>query len=227
MARGSTRSSLGLAAVTRIAGSSALDRLGIRRRTERAVSTITRTGFTTATAASRAFVAVSRRSSPARPPVPRGPELFDLTPTDEQRMLVEVVRAFAADRVRPAAAEADAACRTPDEVTTTAAELGIAQIGVPETIGGLAAERTAVTNVLVAEALAHGDLGIAVACLAPGAVSGALSLWVPPTSRRSTCPSFVAGRAARRRARDPRAAARPSTRPTCARRRDPCPAATR
>jgi alkylation response protein AidB-like acyl-CoA dehydrogenase len=184
--------SIGLAAVTRIAGSSYLDRLGLRRRTERAVFTLTRTGFTTATAASRAFVAVSKRSSPARPPAPRGPVLFDLTPTDEQRMLVEVVRAFAADRVRPAAAGADAACRTPDEVTTTAAELGIAQIGVPETIGGLAAERTAVTNVLVAEALAHGDLGIAVACLAPAAVSGALSLWGTADQQSQYLPSFVA-----------------------------------
>jgi alkylation response protein AidB-like acyl-CoA dehydrogenase len=46
-----------------------------------------------------------------------------------------------------------------------------------------------VTNVLVAEALAHGDLGIAVACLAPGAVSGALSLWGTRTSRRQYLPA--------------------------------------
>jgi alkylation response protein AidB-like acyl-CoA dehydrogenase len=94
--------------------------------------------------------------------------------------------------VRPAAIEADAACRTPDGITATAAELGISQIGVPEEVGGLAAERTAVTNVLVAEALAYGDLGIAVACLAPAAVSSALSLWGTAAQQGQYLPSFVA-----------------------------------
>jgi alkylation response protein AidB-like acyl-CoA dehydrogenase len=182
----------GLAAVNRLAGSPTLDRLGIRRRTERAVFTLTRTGFTTATAASRAFVAVRNRSTPARPATPRPPDLFDLTPTDDQRMLVDVVREFAAERVRPAAQDADAACRTPDGITATAAELGITQIGVPEEVGGLAGERTAVTNVLVAEALAHGDLGIAVACLAPAAVSSALSLWGTAEQQGQYLPAFVA-----------------------------------
>jgi alkylation response protein AidB-like acyl-CoA dehydrogenase len=182
----------GLAAVNRLAGSPTLDRLGIRRRTERAVFTLTRTGFTTVTAASRAFVAVRNRSTPARPASARPSGLFDVTPTDEQRMLVDVVREFAAERVRPAAAEADQACRAPDEITATAAELGITQIGVPEEVGGLAAERTAVTNVLVAEALAHGDLGIAVACLAPGAVSSALSLWGTAEQQGQYLPAFVA-----------------------------------
>ncbi len=183
---------LGLAAVNRLAGSHTLDRLGLRRQTERAVFTLTRTGFSTATAASRAFVAVKKRSAPARPATPSTPDLFDLTPTDDQRMLVDVVREFAAERVRPAALQADAACRTPAEITTTAAELGITQIGVPEEVGGLAAERTAVTNVLVAEALAHGDLGIAVACLAPGAGGSALSLWGTAGQQAQYLPAFVA-----------------------------------
>jgi alkylation response protein AidB-like acyl-CoA dehydrogenase len=183
---------VGLAAVNRLAGSDTLDRLGIRRRTERAVFTLTRTGFSTATAASRAFVAVRNRSTPARPATPGRASLFDLTPTEDQQMLVDVVREFAAERIRPAASRADADCSTPDDVVNTATELGITQIGVPEEAGGLAAERTAVTNVLVAEALAHGDLGIAVACLAPGAVGNALSLWGDADQQGQYLPAFVA-----------------------------------
>jgi alkylation response protein AidB-like acyl-CoA dehydrogenase len=38
-------------------------------------------------------------------------------------------------------------------------------------------ERSAVTSVLLGEALARGDMGIALACLAPAAVSTAISLW--------------------------------------------------
>jgi alkylation response protein AidB-like acyl-CoA dehydrogenase len=50
-------------------------------------------------------------------------------------------------------------------------------VGVPEELGGAVAQRSAVTTVLMSEALAQGDMGIAVACLAPAAVSTALSLW--------------------------------------------------
>src|SRR5438270_10464887 len=50
-------------------------------------------------------------------------------------------------------------------------------VGVPESLGGALEERSAVTSVLMSEALAQGDMGIAVACLAPAAVSTALSLW--------------------------------------------------
>jgi hypothetical protein len=49
-----------------------------------------------------------------------------------------------------------------------------------------------VTGVLVAEALAHGDLGIAVACLAPAAVSTALSLWGDADQQATYLPAFVA-----------------------------------
>jgi alkylation response protein AidB-like acyl-CoA dehydrogenase len=50
-------------------------------------------------------------------------------------------------------------------------------VGVPEELGGALEERSAVTSALMGEALAQGDMGMAVACLAPAAVSTALSLW--------------------------------------------------
>jgi hypothetical protein len=72
-----------------------------------------------------------------------------------------------------------------------ASELGITALGVPEELGGVGTERSAVTNVLVAEALAHGDLGLAVACLAPSAVSTALVLWGDEHQQAAYLPSFV------------------------------------
>ena len=50
-------------------------------------------------------------------------------------------------------------------------------LGVPEELGGATGERSAVTTVLVAEKLAHGDMGLATAILAPGGVATAISLW--------------------------------------------------
>jgi hypothetical protein len=70
-------------------------------------------------------------------------------------------------------------------------ELGINQLGVPESLGGMSAERSTTTGVLVAEALAHGDMGLAVACLAPAAVSTALVLWGDASQQASYLPAFV------------------------------------
>ena len=54
-----------------------------------------------------------------------------------------------AEVVRPAAADADAACATPGQVLKAADEVGLALLGVPESHGGLSAERTAVAGTLV------------------------------------------------------------------------------
>jgi alkylation response protein AidB-like acyl-CoA dehydrogenase len=64
-------------------------------------------------------------------------------------------------------------------------------VGVPEELGGAVAERSAVTTVLMAEALAQGDMGIAVACLAPAGVSTALSLWGVADQQATYLPEFV------------------------------------
>jgi alkylation response protein AidB-like acyl-CoA dehydrogenase len=169
--------SWGLALINRIAGSGRLDRLGLRPRAERAAYHVTRTGMGTAAALSRTFGAAGRLGSPHRLPKAPGGELFDLTPTPDQQLLVDAVRRIATERVRPAAAEADRACRAPDALIATAVELGLWQVSVPESLGGFSEHRSPVTGVLIAEALATGDLGLAVAMLAPAAVATALSLW--------------------------------------------------
>ena len=64
-------------------------------------------------------------------------------------------------------------------------------VGVPEELGGAVAKRSAVTTVLMAEALAQGDMGIAVACLAPAGVSTALSLWGDADQQATYLPEFV------------------------------------
>ena len=116
---------------------------------------------------------------------------FDLTPTDEQRMLVDAVRNFALNRVRPAALAADAACQTPPALLATAAELGLTTIGVPEPLGGVLEHRATVTAALIAEALAEGDMGVALACLSPAGVATALGLWGDADQQAAHMPAFV------------------------------------
>ncbi|WP_167121191.1 acyl-CoA dehydrogenase family protein [Amycolatopsis viridis] len=183
---------LGLAALSRLAGSRALERAGLREPVQNLVAAATRNGFKVAGAASRTFTSARRhRGAGTRPAPAEDKGLFDLTPTEDQRMIVETVGEFAAEQLRPAAAEADEKLSPPDGLLTRAAELGVTQIGIPEELGGAGTERSVVTNALVAEALAHGDLGLAVAVLAPSAVSNALVLWGDAQQQADYLPEFV------------------------------------
>src|ERR687886_619515 len=58
-----------------------------------------------------------------------------------------------------------------------AQELGLGMLGVPEELGGAVSERSTVTTVLAAEALAHGDMGLAVTALAPAGGAPPPPLW--------------------------------------------------
>jgi alkylation response protein AidB-like acyl-CoA dehydrogenase len=184
---------IGLAAMSRLAGLRLIDRFGLRRPAERAVFEATRTGFRTLGAATRAFTRMQDTlGAPARLPATAGdPGLFDLTPTDDQRMLQEIAGEFATEQLRPQAAEADTRCQAPAALLGRSAELGLTMIGVPEELGGAGTERPHLTGVLVAEALAHGDMGLAVACLAPAAVSTALTLWGDEEQQATYVPAFV------------------------------------
>lgn len=174
--------------LNRVAGSRLVARLGVKAPVDRALYHATRAGFT---AANRTFTATKKLSAPQRLPAAGDTGVFDLNPTEEQRMITDTVREFAAERLRPAAAEADEKCAAQPDLLSTAAELGVALVGVPEELGGVATERSTVTNVLVAEALAEGDLGLAVACLAPAAVSNALVLWGDETQQATYLPAFT------------------------------------
>jgi len=181
----------GLRALNWLAASDLLDRLGLREPTERFLQGASRSTARTAARAGRTFAAAQRLSRPARQPTGPRAELFDLEPTDEQRMLRDSVGEFALARLRPAAQEADAACAAPPELLGQANELGLSMVGVPEELGGAVEQRSAVTSVLMSEALAQGDMGIAVACLAPAGVSTALSLWGDADQQSTYLPEFV------------------------------------
>ena len=181
----------GLRALTAIAGSDVLDRLGLRDRATRALNTATKGGFRAAGTAGRTFAKVSRNGKPARQSTATRSDLFDLTPEDEQAMMREAVGDFAQKRFRPNALEADDACAAPAELLSQANELGITMLGVPEELGGALSERSAVTSALVSEALARGDMGLAVAALSPAAVATAIGLWGDSGHQATYLPALV------------------------------------
>ncbi|MBV9922990.1 MAG: acyl-CoA dehydrogenase family protein, partial [Pseudonocardia sp.] len=188
-----TRDPIGyaVAAMSRLAQSDLLDRVGLRRQAEQTVFTVTRGGFRTATRAGRAFARAGGRGPGRRATHAPSRGVFDLTPTDDEQLLVDVVAELATEVLRPAASAADQACAAPGEVLAAATEIGLPLLGVPESLGGISEERAVVAGTLVAEALAKGDLGLAVAALAPGAVATALATWGSDEQQQTYLPAFT------------------------------------
>jgi len=182
---------LGLRWLNKLAGSDLLDRIRIRKQVERALFSGTKNGFRSATAAGRTFKAAQNLTGPARQKTGKPRSLFDISPDDEQQMLQEGVRDFAEAKVRPIAKQADFDRSTPAEVLSQANELGVNMLGVPEELGGVMHEQAAVTSVLIGEAFAHGDMGIAYAALAPGAVATAIGHWGTPEQEATYLPAFT------------------------------------
>jgi alkylation response protein AidB-like acyl-CoA dehydrogenase len=210
---------MGLKALNKVASSAAIDRLGLREPAVRLIHGATKTGARSAASAGRTFAAAQRLSRPARQPRARVSDYFDLNPSDEQEMLRDSVRHFAMERLRPLAPQADADCAAPVELLAQANELGLTMVGVPEELGGAVRERSATTTVLMSEALARGDMGIAVACLSPAAVSTAISVWGDAQQQATYLPEFVGEDvpAAALAIMEPRPLFDPFTLATCAR----------
>jgi alkylation response protein AidB-like acyl-CoA dehydrogenase len=166
-----------IALIAPIVGQEFLDKYHLRDPLNRGLRYGTKTIFSTAGAASRQFKRVQNlRSGPTRLKS-SGKDYYDLRPDDEQKMIVETLEEFAEEVLRPAAHDADEAATYPRDLIAKAAELGITAINIPEDFEGIAAHRSSVTNVLVAEALAYGDMGLALPILAPGGVASALTHW--------------------------------------------------
>lgn len=182
---------LGLKAIRQIAGLEVIDKVGLRGPAERALYSVTKNGMGAVATAGRTFTTVTGNGSADRPRPANPKGLFDLTPDEDQQMIVEAMKEFAAAELRPVALAADTACAAPAELLASASELGLATLGVPEDLGGSAAEKSAVTGVLVGEALAHGDLGLAVATLSTGAVPTALGLWGDADQQATYLPAFT------------------------------------
>ena len=190
---GETRDPIGLAvaALNKIASSDLLDSLGIRKASERGVYRVTSAGFRTAGAVGRTFKRAGRATRGNRLPSASPTGLFDLTPGEDEQMIADVVAELAEEVVRPAAAGANEECAAPEEVLKATLEIGLPTLGIPEELGGIATERSAVTGVLVHEALAKGDMGLAVAALAPGAVATAISLFGTDEQQSTYLPAFT------------------------------------
>src|SRR5580704_5418152 len=120
--------------------------------------------------------------------------LFDLNPTEDQSLMRDAMRRFADEALRPAARGADDAAMAPEDLLAQGHSLGLAGLAIPEALGGGATERSSVTHAIIAEELARGDMGLAVALLSPLAVVHSIVAWGTAEQQARYLPPFLGNR---------------------------------
>ena len=179
----------GLNLLTRFAGSNLIDQLKMRKLLEKSLYHGSKSGFKLLGNTARQFKPAT--SNPKQRLPSANKNLFDLSLSDEQQMMRDSIQRFAADILRPAAHAADDQAIYPDEVAHQADELGLLLYALPESYGGVASEQAAVTNILVAEDLAHGDFSLAASILSNVGVVNAITRWGNEHIQQKYLPAFA------------------------------------
>ena len=110
--------------------------------------------------------------------------------TEEQEMIRDAMREFAADAIRPIARECDEASAIPDEFLETAWSLGLTSTQIPEAYGGAGEARSLVSNAILLEELAFGDASLAMAALAPSLFANAILDQGTAEQKQALLPGF-------------------------------------
>jgi len=92
--------------------------------------------------------------------------VYSFDPTEEQQMLMDTVKKYAADDLRPSAREAEENNELPTQLIRKGWELGLLQASIPGAYSGFG-EHCAVTSVLAMEEMAFGDLAGTFAVMTP------------------------------------------------------------
>jgi alkylation response protein AidB-like acyl-CoA dehydrogenase len=180
-----------LSVLNRLAGSELVDRFGLRGPAQVFAYRAVKNGLTLSNAAARKFQAVSKLTKPARLAAPPSIDRFDLNLTEDQRLIQETAERVAREQFRPQAIKAEAACATPAETLSVVRELGLAEYSIPEALGGAGHEHSPITSILVAEALAHGDMGMAIAALSSIGAINALVRYGSAAQQSQYLPAFL------------------------------------
>jgi len=94
--------------------------------------------------------------------------------TEDQELVRDTLREFAADQLRPIGRDCDEKSEIPADFLQGCWDLGLTSTQIPEEYGGAGEERSPVTNAILLEELAHGDAALAIAAVAPSQFANAI-----------------------------------------------------
>lgn len=120
--------------------------------------------------------------------------MVNFEPSEDQQLIRDTVRQFAAEQIRPAARQADESGAVPEALVEQAWELGLVQNNIPEAYGGHGADHSAMTSALFCEELAWADLSIALHILAPRLVTEPVLDAGSDALRRAVLPGYTGAR---------------------------------
>jgi alkylation response protein AidB-like acyl-CoA dehydrogenase len=181
-----------LSLVNRFAQLEFVHKLGLYGPAQKAAKAGTREGFKLAAVVARQFKSAEKFLKPTRlEGEKKRPVLFDVSVTEEQAMMREMAQRFAGEVMRPAAHEADTSCNPPEGFAAQFQELELTQFAVPEALGGAATGAWEGTQTLVYEDLARGDMGLAVAALAPVGFTNVLVRWGSAEQQAKYLPAMI------------------------------------
>jgi len=110
--------------------------------------------------------------------------------TEEQGLVRDAMREFAAAEIRKRARACDEASDTPADFLASAWSLGLTSTPIPERHGGAGEPRSCVTTAILLEELAHGDAALAIAALAPSLFANAILDHGSEAQRQAHLPAF-------------------------------------
>ncbi|UBQ39211.1 acyl-CoA dehydrogenase family protein [Acinetobacter johnsonii] len=179
----------GLSLITKMASSDVLDQLKLRKFVEKSLYQGSKAGYKTLSKTQKAFktnkdLHKQRLNSQEK-------SLFDLSYSEDQQMTIDTMSQFAADILYPLAASADQNETFPTELWQYIEELGLNFYALPEALGGVAAEKNILSNVLIAEHLAKGDFSLAAGMLSTFSVINAITQWGSEQVQASYLNSFA------------------------------------
>lgn len=166
---------LGLALITKLAGSDLIDQLKLRKIIEKSLYQGSKIGFKTLSTTQKAFK--SDQKNPKQRLPNQQKSLFDLSLTEEQQMTADAMGQFAAEVLYPLAHDADHLEKFPQELWQHVTDLGLNFYALPEQFGGVAAEKNMTSNILIAEQLAKGDFSLTAGLLSTFSVINAITQW--------------------------------------------------
>lgn len=166
---------LGLALITKLAGSDLIDQLKLRKIIERSLYQGSKAGFKTLGSTQKIFKQKSNTPTQRLSNQQKG--LFDLSLSEEQQMTVDAMQQFAHEVLYPLAHTADHQATFPENLWAQFKDLGVKYYALPEQYGGVASEKNVVTNVLITEQLAQGDFSLTATLLSTFSVINAITQW--------------------------------------------------
>ena len=165
----------GLSLLTKIAGSDVLDQFKLRKFVEKSLYQSSKAGFKTLSQTQKAFQTNKDVHKQRLPNQQKS--LFDLNLTEEQQMTADAMQQFATEVLYPLAHQADQEERFPEALWQHIQDLGLNYYALPEDLGGVAAEKNIISNILIAEQLAEGDFSLTAGLLSTYSCINAITQW--------------------------------------------------